>query len=275
MENNENIKNEEEEIKEQFAKENAAEVVSEENTTEVVEEKEPYNGPTVTTTTKYDFKTMKYFNMYNMVLKKHFRIVYLVFGLICFAFGGWTLYSNVIAPVTAGTQEFDAMGLILPLIPVLFGAYFVYESICFEKVIDKNITSHFLRDPRVLGIDVTVTEEDVTMQVKVEGSNPINYNWAYITEIVELPEYYFLFVQKQPIIIEKDPNKVIDGEYSELVRIIEEKTKTKPYKKIEKELVKRPITFVHQEENNNYEQAEAVEEEKEEETESEDNNNQE
>ena len=210
----------------------------EEQTEEVVEEE--YNGPVVNIRTQYDYRTMKYFNMYNMIYRKRFQIVYIIMGLISFGVGGYSLYNAISA------DSIQIMNFVLSAIFVLFGVYFIYQAIFFEKVIDKNITMHFYKNPKVVNISVTVTEREVTLQIIGNNkSEPFKYDWAYITEIVEIPQFFFLYVQKQPIIIEKDPNKITEGDYDTLVSIIMEKAQAKPYKKIDKELVTKPITYVH------------------------------
>ena len=220
----------------------------EKNELEVVEEEvkeeetaqEEYSGPVVTTQVRYDFRTMKYFNMYNMLYKRHFNVVYIVMGLLSLAFAAYQIYSGM-----NSEEGLKGINLILPIVFALFGAYFIYQSICFEKVIDKNITTHFMRNPKVAVMTVEVTEETVSIILPGREDQPFKYPWAYVTEIVEIPEYFFLYVQKQPIIIEKDPNKMISGEYETLERIIREQTNTKPYKKCDKNIVKSPINFVH------------------------------
>ena len=237
----------EKELKEEL-EEQESEVIEEENKEE---EKEEYTGPTVKTNTEYDYRTMKTFNMYNMTYRKHFRIVYIIMGLLSLGFGGFTCYRALAA------ETIQIMNFVLVGIFVLFGIYFIYQSFSFEKTIDKNIQMHFYRNPKVVKLGITVTEKEITLQVtgKTAGE-PYPYDWAYVTEIVEVSDYFFLFVQKQPIIICKDPNKVTEGDYDTLVSIIMEKTATKPYRKIEKPLFTTPITFVHQD----VEDAEEVEE---------------
>ena len=181
----------------------------EEQTEEVVEEE--YNGPVVNIRTQYDYRTMKYFNMYNMIYRKRFQIVYIIMGLISFGVGGYSLYNAISA------DSIQIMNFVLSAIFVLFGVYFIYQAIFFEKVIDKNITMHFYKNPKVVNISVTVTEREVTLQIIGNNkSEPFKYDWAYITEIVEIPQFFFLYVQKQPIIIEKDPNKITEGDYDTL-----------------------------------------------------------
>ncbi len=243
-------KEEQEEILEEKAEE--------QNELEQVEEEEEYTGPVIQTQVKYDYRTMKYFNMYNMIHKRHFNIIYIVMGLVSIAFAGYQVYSGL-----TSEEGLQGIGLILPIVFVLFGVYFIYQSICFEKVIDKNISMHFMRQPKVFKMTLEVTERKITMLIPGREGEPISYPWEYVTEIVEIPEYFFLYVQKQPIIIEKDPNMVVSGDYETLVNIIMEKTSTKPYKKTEKQIVKNPITFVHPEENDYdvVENEEVVEEE--------------
>ena len=243
-----------EELNEEKEEANTNEVEAEASEESPVEEE--YNGPVVKTKTRYDYKTMKYFNMYNMMYRKHFRIVYIIMGLLSFGFAGYTGY-------VAFTQEtLEPMRLVLTAIFALFGVYFIYQSICFEKVIDKNITMHFFKNPKVVELSVTVTEREVILQIdsKDKKGEPFPYDWAYVTDIVEIPQYFFLYVQKQPIIIEKDPNKVVEGDYETLVNIIMEKANAKPFKRIDKELVSKPITYVHQEDLDDEEEASVVDE---------------
>ena len=243
-----------EELNEEKEEANTNEVEAEASEESPVEEE--YNGPVVKTKTRYDYKTMKYFNMYNMMYRKHFRIVYIIMGLLSFGFAGYTGY-------VAFTQEtLEPMRIVLTAIFALFGVYFIYQSICFEKVIDKNITMHFFKNPKVVELSVTVTEREVILQIdsKDKKGEPFPYDWAYVTDIVEIPQYFFLYVQKQPIIIEKDPNKVVEGDYETLVNIIMEKANAKPFKRIDKELVSKPITYVHQEDLDDEEEASVVDE---------------
>ena len=246
------------EEKEETLEETLDEKDEEQKELEQVEEEEEYTGPVVQTQVKYDYRTMKYFNMYNMIHKRHFNIIYVVMGLVSIAFAAYQVFTGL-----NSEEGLQGISLILPIVFVLFGVYFIYQSICFEKVIDKNIAMHFTRQPKVFKMTLEVTERKITMLIPGREGEPISYPWEYVTEIVEIPEYFFLYVQKQPIIIEKDPNKVVSGDYETLVNIIMEKTSTKPYKKTEKQIVKNPITFVHPEENDYdvVENEEVVEEE--------------
>ena len=76
---------------------------------------------------------------------------------------------------------------------------------------------------------------------------PFPYDWVYVTEIHEIPEYFYVYIGKTPLIIPKDPNCITEGTYEDLDAILDDKIKTKKYKKITKELVKKPITYVHPE----------------------------
>lgn len=224
----------------------------------VEEKKEEYNGPTIVTHTKYDFRTMKYYNVYTMKYKKHFALIYVVFALIAVGLSVFNIISIIQGSKAEDAQPIGAMSFFFPAILILFGIYFVYQAICFEKQIDKNIATHFYRNPRVVKIEMTVTEEEIRLRTDSNPGESYPYNWAYVNQIVELPQYYFMFAGRQPLIIEKDPNLVSSGNYDDLVNIINEKIKTKPYKKIDKDIVKRPITFKHPEEK--VEVAEVVEE---------------
>lgn len=388
--NEENIS---EEVSETSLEESASEEVSEtslEESASLEEEEEPYTGPVVVTRVKYDYRTMKTFNMYNMLYKKHFNIVYIVIGLISILFAGYNIISAVndhnksfdvnkyvsgeefifshlyssdgvlaneieldkeykigfafneedvlymgtsaISENISGVKNFDkglsvlfeekknendelegyyvyylydskkvymnvklsegnyvfnfeeeaedlwildssnnsfytvsgenkvyvtkpggsaisGISLIIPIIFILFGAYFIYNGTCFEKIIDKQITMHFARQPKVVKMNVEVTLENVSIIIPSRESEPFKYPWAYVTEIVEIPDYFFLFVQKQPIIIEKDPNLVISGDYDVLLDMIEKQKEFKSFKKLDKAVLKKPVTYVHMEDN--------------------------
>ena len=320
----------------------------------VVEEEikeEPYNGPVVNTKVNYDFRTMKYFNMYNMTHKRHLNITYIVLGLVFLVIAALQLigafdkadestiatlvtesanletgdklkgefiiegkvseittaytdstkyvsfilsdgtntiscykssskYSDKVAvddtltimgyvqniegkvqfvvmnieklvdaddkSVVTNETGIDMFSIIVAIIILLFSANMIKKGIFFEKDLDKSIAMHFARQPKVISMNVEVTEESISLILPGRENEPFKYPWAYVTEIVEIPEYFFLYVQKQPIIIEKDPNSVVSGEYEKMLEIIAKESETKPYKKVDKQIVKNPITYVHQ-----------------------------
>lgn len=185
-----------------------------------------------------DFKAMKYFNMYNLRYKKKFIWVYIVLIVIC---------------IGSGVATLIAQNYLLAVLFGIFAIYLVYQTLNMEKMIDRQITAYFQRSrpiEQVLEID----EEKIDISSPYNPEKVITYEWIHITQIHEIPEYFFLFAGKQPLIIAKDPNLVLEGSYDDLLEIINEKIESKPYKKVDKQIVKNEITFVHP----NYDEMEAA-----------------
>lgn len=193
----------------------------------------------------YDFKTMKHYNYYNLVFKKKGYLIYLITAIISV---GVTVYMAIV-----GQLPFAIVFGLLTL-------YFFYQVINFEKVIDNQITKFFLRNPRVFKKEVRITDETIEIGNEGEEEAQVTYEWQYIAEIHDTPDYFFLMAYKsQPVIISKDPEDFTEGNLEELTNLILDKSATKPYKKVDKTFVKRPITFVHPEIEENVEDVVEVE----------------
>lgn len=217
----------------------------------------PYDGPSVTIGVRYDYKTLKYYNVFSMVYKRHYPILYLALAGICVAYDVFAIITQVLPLV--GTENFSASLFLMPGIFLLFAIYSIYLFFNFEKSIDKNLALHFnSSNEKVTTIQATVTMEGVTI-LSSKKDEPIKYDWSFINQIYEIPQYFYLFVGKTPIILTKDPNAVIEGTYETLEEIINEQVKTKPYKRIDKEIIKTPITFVHREDLEDLDEAEDAE----------------
>ncbi|MFA5543191.1 MAG: hypothetical protein WDA47_05415, partial [Bacilli bacterium] len=79
-----------------------------------------------------------------------------------------------------------------------------------------------------------------------DPTKQVTYDWVQVTKIHEIREYFYLYLGKQPIIVAKDPNAILEGDYEDLISIVKDKITGKPYKKVDKIIVKKPITYVHQ-----------------------------
>ena len=80
----------------------------------------------------------------------------------------------------------------------------------------------------------------------MDPENPIEYDWSFVTEILEMPQFYILMIGKGvPIIVDRSDEALLEGTKENLDAIIKEKAALKPYKRTEEDIVKRPITFVH------------------------------
>lgn len=196
-----------------------------------------------------NFRAMKYFYMYNLK-SKNFMLIYALFAGLCFALAGVALA----VPLIKG----EAIDWFLPVALAAFAAYLLYTLFTIEKKIDSNIAQHFA-SRRPSEQIVRITEESVTVSYASEPDKEAPFDWVQITKIHEIPQYYYLFAGRQLILIDKDPNALLEGDFETLTEILKEKIAVKPYKLINKELVTKPITYVHQEFADDVEKADEVE----------------
>lgn len=189
----------------------------------------------------YDFKTMKHYNYYNLVHRRKGYIIYVITALISLAVALFMLLGK------NQNYVFSAVFGFLTL-------YFVYQLINFEKVIDTQITKFFIKNPHVYSKIITLNNEQINIYNPDLDAPQFSYGWEHINEIHDTPEYFFLMAYKSaPVIISKNPDFFIEGTIEELTALIMEKAQSKPFKKVEKPIVKRPITFVHRVQDNVHE----------------------
>ena len=65
--------------------------------------------------------------------------------------------------------------------------------------------------------------DKITLIPENKPEESFSYDWALISSIEEIDEYFFLFIGKQPLIIDKDPNMMVEGTYEQMVEIFDEK----------------------------------------------------
>lgn len=193
----------------------------------------------VSNNSKFDYKAMKYCNLYIIKYQRKSFVIYLVMAAIVLGIAVWTLI-----------QYINGQGSILfPILFAAFAAYMIYQSFNIEKALDRQLVSYFY-NKKVTEQVVEFSDETIRVTRVGDGMSgePIVIDWLQVTEIVELPQYYYLFLGKNtPLIIDRDEDAMINGIQADLKAIIDEKAKAKPYKKLDKDIVKRPITYVHQE----------------------------
>ena len=253
----------ENENKELLEKEEVVEEVKDEQPLEVVEEQpkeeqeEQYVGKEVTTSIRYDYRTMKYFNMYNAVTRRKLPLWYLIMGILSFAFAVYTVIDGVMEanknPEVSATSAY---------IFGFFAVYLLMQSFRFESFVDKTITNHFMQH-KVAKQHIKIREDKITLIPVNKPEESFSYDWAQITSIEEIDEFFFLYIGRSPLIIDKDPNKMIEGTVDQMIEIFTEKIELKPYRRYKGKVVKKPITFVHQddlEEDENAIEVESVEE---------------
>ena len=185
--------------------------------------------------TKFDYKAMKYLNLYLLKYKRKTYLLYTILIVLAIAFGTYLFISS------------KGKDYLWPIVFALVVVYTVVQAFSIEKNLDKQL-DRFFNNRGVIEQTIEVSEEKITITVSTRPNEPVDYDWAYIGEIVEIPQFYFLFVNgNNPIILDKSSEAFIEGSLEELVMILTEKAQTKPFKKIEKDIAKRPITYVHQE----------------------------
>lgn len=218
-------------------------------TLEVAPEAEE-NKKTVKLRTKFDYRTMKYLNLYVMKYKKK---TFFLYGIMV----GVALGAGIYMFLTSEGKN----NYIWPIVFGLVIVYTIYQALNIEKNLDKHLKNYFSNRPVVDQI-IEINSDKITVSISTNPDEKADYDWAYIGEIDEIPQYYFLFLNANtPIILDKREEALEEGTLEDLKEIIAEKSELKPYKLLDKEIVKRPIDYVHQEIQvvDEHEQKDAVE----------------
>lgn len=185
--------------------------------------------------TKFDYKTMKYCNKYIIFYKNKAYLFSLILGLVVVGLGVYTL-------VTALLKD---QSVLFSIIIMAMGIFMSYSAFNLESKIDAQLISYFNSNP-VRDQVATITDEKISISHPGDEEHGIEYPWAYITEVHAIPEYYMLFVNKKtPLIIDRSDEAIIEGSQIELTNIIKDKAALKPFKEVNKNIVKKPITYVH------------------------------
>lgn len=184
--------------------------------------------------TKLDFKTLKYCNLFLMKFKRRTKLWFIITAIVSL---GVAIYDIFFIK-----QQY--------MFAILGGLFIIYSSFQFftlEKKLDNSLTRFFYNRP-VNSQTVEVDEEKIILTRGADPENPINYDWSFITEICEMPQYYMLMVGKgSPIIIDRSEEMILEGTKENLDKIILDKAALKPHKKTDQDIAKIPVTYVHQE----------------------------
>jgi len=207
--------------------------------------------------TPIDFKTMKLFHLYKMN-KMSLRMTIIKYGFTLAMLGiliffGIKTFTNWDPEAPGNTSN-----VILFAVCCVFLIFMVYRFFNFEKSIDMQLTRIFqtrevstqiveLYEEKLL--NTTTNEEFTDISFKFyDKKNPNNekYSSAYIQEIHEVNEYYYLIISKQvQLIISKNEESFIEGDLSTLNSLIDTLALTKKYVKYFKKVNRIPITYVH------------------------------
>lgn len=193
--------------------------------------------------TKYDYKTLKYTNMYVIRVKRKSRI---------------TNFVMMIASILLGTYigiwggKYFYFGIVLGVL----GLWMLYNILSEEHRIDKQLKKHFLtRSPLIQTFLINDDKVRVIAQIG-EKTQTADYPWAYVQSIDVIPEYIFLFVNGgAPLVLDSSATAFKKGTMEELRNILKEEASLKPYKFYEKKFFKNhnfdieyPVTLEEKEE---------------------------
>lgn len=188
-----------------------------------------------TVLTKLDFRTLKYCNLFIMKFKRKSSIWFIVTALISAAIIVYDLVA-----LKDGNHMFAILGGV-------FLVYSAYQFLNLEKRLDTQL-ARFFYNRRVTEQVVEITDEKIVVHRSVDPNNPIEYDWSFVTEICEMPQFYMLMIGRgSPVILDRSLEAIIEGTKENLDAIIKEKASMKPHKRTEQDIVKIPITFVHPE----------------------------
>ncbi len=226
------------------------EVTEEQHEVEIKEEvpetevEEEYVGKEVTTSIRYDYRTMKFYNMYNAAVRRKIPLIYFIFGLLTIAGAIYMLISSYFE-VQKDPEASMTSTYFIVVIFAFFCFYFIKQSVTFEKFVDKQITNHF-NVHKVAKQNIRIREDKITLIPVNKPEESFSYDWVQVTSIEEIDEFFFLYIGKSPLIIDKNPEMMVEGTYEQMLEIFAEKIEVKPYKRYDKKVVKTPITYVHQ-----------------------------
>lgn len=249
MENNENLKKEElnNEDTEKVTDESVvAEVENEkvDNTAEV-ETTEEAETPEATdelppmeviaeVETTYDYRTLKYCNMYILKVKRKSTLIYSIMAAVCL----------IVAIVSFIRMEGN--GKWLSLIIAFLGLWTFKNIFTEEAKVDKSL-QNFFRTNAPFTQRFAFDRERIRVTAMVDGEEKqADYPWPYIQEIHMIPEFFILFLNGgTPVIIDRDESKLLKGTKEELEQIIREQSALKPFKSYDKPFVKKMIDITY------------------------------
>lgn len=197
---------------------------------EAKEEVEEMN-PIVEIETTYDYKVLKYCNMYVIKVKRHSTIINLIMAVITLAIGGLILYSSI---------KNQNNNFIFAIMTFLLAGWVIFSIFNEEKRIDKSLINYFKTHAPVKQ-KFSFDNEKIRISANINGEErQADYPWAYVTEIHAIPEYFFLFVNGgSPIVIDRNPEAVLTGTMDDLENLIREQCSLKPFKQYLKPFVKK------------------------------------
>ena len=207
--------------------------VEEEKTDEL-----PPMDPIVEVQTVYDYRTLKYCNMYIIKVKRKSALIYSVMAAICFIVGLICFFTM------------EGINKYISIIIIALGLWTLKNLFTEEAKIDKSL-ENFFRTHAPFKQNFAFDREKIRVTAYVDGEvKQADYPWAYIQEIHAIPEFFILFLNGgTPVIIDRDESKLLLGTKEDLEQIIREQSTLKPFNSYDKPLVKnlKEITYIEEE----------------------------
>ncbi len=202
------------------------------------------NNKEIITSVKYDNKTIGYFNLYrgHCGLKRIILIAGKILSLlfICGILRHFlipSVYEIIVGLKNKSDILLDifklifAIFMLIPLTLVIF-----YNPLKFYiKAFVPCYNYSFIFQYTSYKFYIKFEDNNIIIIPVLDPKNSFKYSWDEIKKILEVNNYYYLYFKKGYIIIEKDPNMMVSGEYNQLVDIISKKIKDKKYQKCEKQ----------------------------------------
>lgn len=194
------------------------------------EEKVEEMNPIVEVETTYDYRVLKYCNMYVIKIKRHSTMINLVMAILTIAIGGLILYSSI---------KNHNSNYIISILTFALSGWVIFSIFNEEKRIDKTLVNYFKTNAPVKQ-KFSFDNEKIRITANIKGEERLaDYPWAYVTEIHAIPEYFFLFVNGgSPIVIDRNPEAIVTGTMEDLENLIREQCSLKPFKQYLKPFVK-------------------------------------
>lgn len=184
--------------------------------------------------TTYDYKALKYCNMYILKVKRKSIVVYSVMIAVCIAIAIYLFLKG------------QGNGKLMSIIPLALAVWVLWSIFTEESKVDKSLQT-FFRTNAPFKQRFAFDHERIRVTALIDGeTKQADYLWPYVQEIHMLPEYFIMFLNGgTPIIIDRDPEKLLVGTKEDLEQIIREQSALKPFKSYDKPLVKKMIDITY------------------------------
>lgn len=184
--------------------------------------------------TTYDYRSLKYTNMYILKVKRKSAVIYSVMGIVCLVIGLVCFFTM------EGANKW------ISLIIVALGLWTFKNIFTEEAKVDKSL-QNFFRTNAPFKQTFTFDRERIRVSAEVDGEvKQADYPWPYIQEIHMIPEYFILFLNGgTPIIIDRDESKLLQGTKEDLEQLIREQSALKPFKSYDKPFIKKFVDVTY------------------------------